>query len=180
MTKEIIALFTAAALTVVGSGIVGVVTADKPSKDSTTTTYISAKPNVKGAQYALSYNEYNEICSVVMAESGGEPYEGQLSVAQTILNTCRIEKRRPLEVVEKHGYTTWRPEPTKSVEDAVLEVFADGREVLDKHVTMFYAPALTKNGYSAAHEQEIYSTTIGGHKFFIERRYANWTEESRL
>ena len=173
MCKEFIALLTAAALTVVGSGIAGVVTADKPSKDSTTTTYISAKPNVKGAQYALSYNEYNEICSVVMAESGGEPYEGQLAVAQTILNTCRIERRRPPETVKTHGYTSWRPEPSESVQNAVTEVFADGREVLDKHVTMFYAPALTKNGYSKDHEQEIYSTTIGGHKFFIERRYAD-------
>ena len=173
MCKDFIALLTAAALTVVGSGIAGVVTADKPSKDSTTTTYISAKPNVKGAQYALSYNEYNEICSVVMAESGGEPYEGQLAVAQTILNTCRIERRRPPETVKTHGYTSWRPEPSESVQNAVTEVFADGREVLDKHVTLFYAPALTKNGYSKDHEQEIYSTTIGGHKFFIERRYAD-------
>lgn len=180
MYKEAIALLTAAVVTVVGSGIVGVITADKPSRDSTTTTYISDKPNVKGAMYALSYNEYNEICSVVMAESGGEPYEGQLAVAQTILNTCRIEKRRPPETIQKHGYTSWRPEPSESVQNAVTEVFADGREVLDKRVTMFYAPALMKNHWSQDHESQIYSCTIGGHKFFIEHRYANWTEESRL
>lgn len=179
MYKEAIALLTAAVVTVVGSGVAGVVTADKPSRDSTTTTYISDKPNVKGAQYALSYNEYNEICSVVMAESGGEPYEGQLAVAQTILNTCRIEQRRPPETIAAHGYTKWRPDASDSVQNAVTEVFADGREVLDKRVTMFYAPALMKNGYSKDHEQEIYSCTIGGHKFFIERRYADWTEKSR-
>lgn len=180
MCKEFIALLTAAALTVVGSGIVGVTTADKPSRDRISATYIAPPPAEKGAIYALSYNEYTELCRVVMGESGGEPYEGQLAVAQCILNTCRIEQRRPLEVVEQHGYTSWRPEPTKSVEDAVLEVFADGREVLDKRVTMFYAPALMKNHWSQDHESQIYSCTIGGHNFFIEHRYANWTEESRL
>ena len=173
MYKEAIALLTAAVVTVVGSGVAGVVTADKPSMESTSCTYMAPPPAEKGAIYALSYNEYTELCRVVMGESGGEPYEGQLAVAQCILNTCRIEKRRPLEVVEKHGYTKWRPAPTKSVENAVLEVFADGREVLDKRVTMFYAPALMKNGYSTDHESQIYSTTIGGHKFFIEWRYAD-------
>ena len=177
MCKEFVAFFTALALTVVGSGIAGVVTADKPSSSSTTATYISDKPNVKGAKYALSYNEYNEICRVVMGESGGEPYEGQLAVAQTILNTCRIEKRRPPETIKAHGYTSWRPEPSESVQNAVTEVFADGREVLDRRVTMFYAPALMKNGYSADHESQIYSTTIGGHKFFIEWRYADVVTE---
>lgn len=172
MCKEFIALFTAAALTLVGSSVACVATADKPSKESTYATYIAPPPAEKGAIYSISYNEYTELCKVVMGESGGEPYEGQLAVAQCILNTCRIEHIRPLEVVETHGYTTWRPEPTDSVQSAVLEVFADGKEVLDKRVTMFYAPSHMPLGYSKDHEQEIYSCTIGGHRFFVERRYA--------
>ena len=178
MYKEAIALLTAAVVTVVGSGVAGVVTADKPSRDSTSCTYMAPPPAEKGAIYALSYNEYTELCKVVMGESGGEPYEGQLAVAQCILNTCRIEGKRPLEVVRDNHYTVWRPEPSESVQDAVIEVFSDGHKVLDKRVTIFYAPALMKNHWSQDHESQIYFCTIGGHKFFIERRYENWTEKA--
>lgn len=142
---------------------------EQPNPD---TAVVQQHPPEKGAIYALSCNEYTELCQVVMAESGGEPYKGKMAVAQCILNTCRIEHKRPMEVVKTHGYAKNRPEPTESVMNAVTAVFADGEEVIDTRVTMFYAPALMKNHWSQDHESQIYSCTIGGHKFFIERRYA--------
>ena len=158
----------AAALTLLTtSAAIGWDSTEKPD-----TAVVQQQPTAKGAIYALSYNEYTELCQVVMAESGGEPYKGQMAVAQCILNTCRIEHKRPMEVVKTHGYAKNRPESTESVKNAVTAVFTDGEEVIDKRVTMFYAPALMKNHWSNDHEQEIYSCTIGGHKFFIERRYA--------
>lgn len=175
MIKRFIALI-GAVITIAG----GAKMATVPKKSSDQSPEVMPIPYIQydgGAVYVLSQNEYDLICRVVMGESGGEPYVGQLAVAQTILNTCRIEKRRPPETIKTHGYTSWRPEPSESVQNAVTEVFADGREVLDRRVTMFYAPTLMKNGYSADHESQIYSTTIGGHKFFIEWRYADVVTE---
>ena len=133
---------------------------------------INKEPKAKiqyfGAYYSLSQIEFTEICSVVMAESGGEPFKGQQAVAQTILNTCRITGLRPLEVIREYSYTSWRPTPSESAKKAVLSVFTDGVEVIDERVTMFYAPKRIKGGYSADHESQVYSCTIGGHRFFIE------------
>jgi spore germination cell wall hydrolase CwlJ-like protein len=106
-----------------------------------------------------------------MAEAGGEPYAGQMAVAQVILNTCKLEHKRPPEVIADHGYSQKRPAPTQSVMDAVDDVFCNGRKVLDERVTMFYAPEQAKNHYSDDHETQIYADTIGGHRFFIERQY---------
>lgn len=160
----------AAALTLLTtSTAIGWDSTENPNPD---TAVVQQQLPETGAIYALSYNEYTELCQVVMAESGGELYKGQMAVAQCILNTCRIEHKRPMEVVNTHGYAKNRPLPTESVKNAVTAVFADGKEVIDTRVTMFYAPAQMKNHWSQDHESQIYSCTIGGHKFFIERRYA--------
>ena len=172
MSKGFLAL-VAALLTLLGINIASAATACKPTSKPAVTQTAAVKTKPNGAYYSLSYDEYNEICRVVMGESGGESYEGQLAVAQTILNTCLIEHRRPLDVIKAKKYTTWRPTPSESVKQAVLEVFTDGRTVLDKRVTIFYSPANIKSGYSKYHESQTYSCTIGGHRFFIEHRYAD-------
>ena len=139
----------------------------KQDKQETPLTFVNTE--YCGAVYSLSYIEYEEICSIVMAEAGGESFEGQQAVAQCILNTCRMKNRRPLEVAEEYGYTKRRPEASDSVREAVLTVFADGAEVIDENVTMFYSPLNLKSGYSSIHESQIYVCTIGGHRFFAER-----------
>ena len=169
MLGRTLAAIAAAMTLLTTSTAIGLASTEKQNPD---TVVVQQQQTEKGAIYALSYNEYTELCQVVMAESGGDPYKGQMAVAQCILNTCRIEHKRPIEVVKTHGYAKNRPEPTESIKNAVTAVFADGEEVIDTRVTMFYAPALMKNHWSNDHEQEIYSCTIGGHKFFIERRYA--------
>lgn len=141
---------------------------------STTTTEAdkpSDLPKIEyyGAYYSLSYNEYEEVCAAVMAESGGEDYIGQQAVAQTILNTCLITGMRPIEVLTENQYAETDKLPTQSVREAVVSVFTDGETVIDELVTIFYSPANMKTGTSAYHESQIYSCTIGGHKFFIER-----------
>ena len=169
MLKRVIAVIAAAIAMLTASSVIKPVTIKTPTVK--TTVAASSKVN-KSAYYPISHNEYTELCKVVMAESGGESYKGQMAVAQCILNTCLIEHIRPVEVVKTHGYTKWRPEPTESVKNAVIAVFTDGVTVLDKRVTIFYSPKNVKNGYSKYHESQIYSCTIGGHKFFIERRNA--------
>ena len=138
--------------------------------------FVKAPPEPKpkqeeghGAYYQLTTEEFNEVCSVVMAESGGEPYKGQQAVAQCILNACLIGKIRPFEAIKANGYTKKRPTPTESVKQAVMSVFTDGLKVVTDRTTMFYSPANMKNGVSKWHESQIYVCTIGGHRFFEER-----------
>ena len=122
-----------------------------------------------GAYYSLSYNEFEAICNAVMAEAEGESFEGQQAVAQCILNTCEIKGIAPLEAITKYQYASTNRTPSDSVREAVTSVFTDGAKVIDERVTLFYSPANMKNGISSYHESQIYSCTIGGHKFFIER-----------
>lgn len=169
MLKRIFAVIAAAITMLTASSLIKSTPIKKPT---TETTVVAVSKVSKGAFYPISYNEYTELCKVVMAESGGESFKGQMAVAQCILNTSMIEHIRPVEVVKTHGYTKWRPEPSESVKKAVIAVFTDGVTVLDSRVTIFYSPKNVKNGYSKYHESQIYSCAIGGHKFFIERRYA--------
>lgn len=135
-----------------------------------TTTAESDKPlQVPYNEYPLSQIEFEAVCAAVMSESGGESFRGQQAVAQCILNACYITEKRPLEVLSAYQYSDTDREATDSVKNAVWSVFTDGEKILHTDVTIFYSPDNMKTGYSAYHESQIYSCTIGGHKFFIER-----------
>lgn len=115
--------------------------------------------------YELTASERALVESVVMAEAGGEPYEGQQAVAQCILNACVLLDIRPAQVVTKYKYSTARPTPTEVVKLAVMAVFDDGVKVIDPEAIYFYAPARAS---SAWHESQVCVATIGGHRFFKE------------
>ena len=115
--------------------------------------------------YVLTDAERDTIERVVMAESGGESYEGQMAVAQCILNACLKDDLRPVEAVEAYGYTSNRVEPTESVKAAVEAVFDAGEVAVDANILYFYAPAYCTSTW---HESQVYVTTIGGHRFFEE------------
>jgi spore germination cell wall hydrolase CwlJ-like protein len=116
-------------------------------------------------RYELTDAERWLVESVVMAESGGESYEGQMAVAQCFRNGCEDLNLRPAELVIANGYTPWRPEPSQSVKDAVSAVFDRGEVAVDDDILWFYAPAMV---YSSWHESQRYVCTIGGHKFFAK------------
>lgn len=130
----------------------------------TTTTTTKADPPV---YYPLTDWERDQVERVVMAEAGGEPYQGQMAVAQCILNASKSQGVPPAQAVVKMQYTKARPEPTESVKRAVSAVFDDGATVFDRDVLYFYAPAMVSSGW---HESQEYVTTIGGHRFFKEAR----------
>lgn len=117
--------------------------------------------------YELTVSERELVERVVMAEAGGEPYEGQQAVAQCILNACVLRDLRPAEVIKKLKYTGARPAPTASVKSAVEAVFDEGVKVLDPDAIYFYAPALASSSW---HESQVYVDTIGCHRFFKEAR----------
>lgn len=115
--------------------------------------------------YELTAEERDLVERVVMAEAGGTHYEGQLAVAQCLLNACVLSDIRPAEAVKLYQYTKYRPEPTESVKIAVAAVFDDGVQILDPGTLFFYAPARVS---SAWHESQVYVATVGGHRFFKE------------
>jgi spore germination cell wall hydrolase CwlJ-like protein len=115
--------------------------------------------------YELSAEERDLVERVVMAESEDEPYIGKMLVCQCILNACRMNNKRPAEIVKQYAYAKRRPKPSKSVKEAVTAVFDRGEIVTDEQVIYFYAPALVE---SAFHERQRFILEVGGHRFFCE------------
>ena len=138
---------------------------DEPKEEIEETADISEEAIESGPRFYLSDYERSELESLVMAESGAESYEGQMGVAQCILNACEKEGKQPSEIAIMYRYTKHRPAPNESVKEAVRAVFDRGEVITDAKILYFYAPALV---YSAWHESQTYVLTVGGHKFFAE------------
>ncbi len=124
------------------------------------------EPTEAPARYPLSASERDTVERVVMAESGGESFEGQMLVAQCILNAAEKEGVQPSEAVVIYSYTSSRPDPTQSVKDAVAAVFDRGEVAIGAPVMYFYNPALVTSDW---HESQIFVAEVGGHRFFAER-----------
>ena len=137
----------------------------EPEEEIEETANISEEAIESGPRFYLSDYERSELEALVMAESGGESYEGQMGVAQCILNACEKEGKLPSEIAIMYRYTKHRVPPNESVKEAVRAVFDRGEVITDAKILYFYAPALV---YSAWHESQTYVLTIGGHKFFAE------------
>lgn len=123
-------------------------------------------PTEVPVRFYLSASERDTVERVVMAEAGGESFEGQMLVAQCILNAAEKESVQPSEAVVIYSYTSSRPDPTQSVKDAVAAVFDRGEVAIDAPVMYFYNPALVTSNW---HESQIFVAEVGGHRFFAER-----------
>lgn len=124
------------------------------------------EPTEAPARFYLSASERDTVERVVMAEAGGESFEGQMLVAQCILNAAEKEGVQPSEAVVIYSYTSSRPDPTQSAKDAVAAVFDRGEVAIDAPVMYFYNPALVTSNW---HESQIFVAEVGGHRFFAER-----------
>lgn len=116
--------------------------------------------------YPLSDEDRVLVERVVTAESVGQPFEGQMAVAQCILNTAIAKDETPGEVVTAPGQYASPADTgrvTDSVRDAVAAVFDHGMRVTHEPIRYFYAPALCE---SAWHESLEHVVTIADHKFF--------------
>ena len=125
----------------------------------------------KEAQLPEFGYDFDYVVGVVAAESRGEPYEGQVAVAQCILETSEKRMMTPEEVVKmKNRYAS----PCKSEDEknlvinACIDVFIHGEKAIDEPIEYFYS---TCGGFvSDWHENNLeYVATIGNHKFFKER-----------
>lgn len=138
-----------------------------PFYDEVTDPTFTGYPEATAApRYELTDIERDTVERVVMAEAGGECYEGQMLVAQCILNAAEKLDQRPPEVFETLSYAGSRPDPTQSVRDAVAAVFDDGEIYINEPILYFYAPARTTSEW---HESQIFVIELGGHRFFKER-----------
>ena len=115
--------------------------------------------------FYLSDYERQIAENIVMGESEGEPYDGQILVAQCILNACLKDGIQPSEVRYEYQYSGWNEEPSESVKNAVSDVFDNGYKVVDDYILYFYAP---KRVNSRWHETQRFIIEVGGHKFFAE------------
>lgn len=115
-------------------------------------------------RYELTDGELYLVCGIVMAEAGGESYEGKMAVAQTILNNCERSNGRPSDVAWMYAEPrhTW----TDEVWCAVTAVFFEGQTVTEENILWFYAPALCTSEF---HESQRFVMEIGGHRFFAEK-----------
>ena len=117
-------------------------------------------------RYALTVSERDIVERVVMAEAGGEGFDGQRLVAQCILNTAEAMDMRPDEVVTApNQYAAPAEHASEMVMDAVSAVFDAGDMVTDEPIRWFYAPRYV---YSAWHENKAFVLEYGGHRFFKE------------
>lgn len=176
--KALRAATLAAAVLLLGGISVAIFTTPAGSKQETnilppTTTvgtYIPDTPApaaeaVEPAEPAVRY-PLTDAERVVMAEAGGESFEGQMLVAQCILNAAEKRGVDPSEAVVLYSYTKSRPDPTQRVKDAVAAVFDRGETVVDEPILYFYNPALVTSDF---HESQIFVIEEGGHRFFAER-----------
>ena len=115
--------------------------------------------------YELTEAERSLIEQVVSAECRGEPYDGQVAVAQCILNACLKDDIRPAQAIKKYDYTSNRATPTDSVKKAVSAVFDNGEGVTDEPILYYYAPKRTSSEW---HESQIFVIEIANHRFFKE------------
>lgn len=120
--------------------------------------------------FELSDYERWVVECMVMGESGGESYEGQVLVAQCILNACLKDGLHPSEVKNIYKYSGWNENPSGSVKSAVTVVFDNGYKITDEYILYFYAPKLC---VSTWHESQKFVTEVGGHRFFAE-----WDDEN--
>ena len=132
----------------------------------TTPAAETVEPAEPAVRYPLTDAERDVVERVVMAEAGGESFEGQMLVAQCILNAAEKRGVDPSEAVVLYSYTKSRPDPTQRVKDAVAAVFDRGETVVDEPILYFYNPALVTSDF---HESQIFVIEEGGHRFFAER-----------
>lgn len=129
------------------------------------TTEQTEGPTELAVFFELTVEERTLIEQVVSAESRGEPYDGQVAVAQCILNACLKDGIRPAEAIVEYKYTGAREEPTHSVREAVAAVFDRGEGVTEEPIIYFYNPALASGEF---HETQIFVIEIKNHRFFKE------------
>lgn len=110
----------------------------------------------------LTPDEFDLVCRVVMSESGGEDLQGQMAVAQTILDRSELWNMTPSEVVQAPGQYAdpYQGEISDEIHLAVANVFDGGVRVFNEPTTHFYSGP---EPYWA--DDKINRGSVGRHQF---------------
>ena len=126
----------------------------------------AANDQSEAERLKLSEADRRYIASVVSAESRGEPYRGQVAVAQVIYDRAVKNKMTPRQVVDDPGQfaKAWGggKKFTDSCYKAVCAVFDRGERAISGTVYNF----CTLNCYPSWAAKKEYVTSIGNHKFY--------------
>lgn len=136
---------------------------EQPKAEPIETETISVEPPITNSQFYLDDYERWVVECMVMGEAGGESYEGQILVAQCILNACELDGLTPSEVIVEFQYSGWNDYPSDSVKKAVSAVFDEGYKITDEPILYFYAPNLCDSEW---HETQRFVISEGCHRFF--------------
>ncbi len=117
-----------------------------------------------GEEVYITAAEYNEICGVVMNETGYGSYEGCVAVAQCIRNQIIREKRKgnPYDIASIRALygEHYTRKPNDRVRRAVTDVFYS-------HVVVTTEPIIAWcNGGSSWHNQQIKVCSYDGNDFY--------------
>lgn len=123
------------------------------------------------SRYRLSDQERDLVERVVMAEARGEPYEGQMAVAQVIYNRIRdhsfpdtIEAVLTWEFAKPYGGKIFN-----SVKQAVHSVFDMGTQVVSSEILYFMNPTKASiRGAAWIRSNTQLACSIGKHEFYAE------------
>ncbi len=112
--------------------------------------------------HCLSADERDLVERVVAAESRGEDLQGQMAVANVILDRAELWDMTPAEVVQAPGQFAdlYQGEISDSIHLAVANVFDGGVRVFQEPVTHFYSG---EEPYWA--DEKVNRGSIGCHRF---------------
>lgn len=117
-----------------------------------------------GSGYVLTESERMAVECAVMCEAGGEGPEGQMMVAQSILDGTLRNDYDVFDTIYKYQiHSTSYSNVTDEVRESVSRVFDDGERVTEEKTDLWYNPALVESSW---HENQQYVTTVGSHRFF--------------
>lgn len=98
-----------------------------------------------GEKFYLSENDRKLVEGVIMAESRGEPFLGQVAIAQVMRDRATIRGENittvllmPNQFAEPHKGT-----PSESARQAVKAVFDDGKKFFPKTTTSFHSSSVS-------------------------------------
>lgn len=133
-------------------------------EDPLETYFIERAIMAKPTPAVMGY-DYDYVCRVVMAETGGEYNEDlTLAVCQAIANAAVENNWTPEEVCIKYKYTRPHEYTSDFIQDICDRVFIRG-EVYEAsgNAQVFYNPSY---GHSSYHESQSFVCEIGGVRFF--------------
>lgn len=121
--------------------------------------------------YNISPSERKWLEKIVMAEAGGEPYEGQLAVANVVLNRVKARfGRNVYEVIFQEGQFTpamngkiYSVVPSESVKRAV-EAALRGERAVGEDVLYFVNPDIAQD--LTIPKTKTFVKRIGNHCFY--------------